>query len=95
MAFLRRVDGRDLDFGVSGLLYNSDMLMYDRRTESLWSQIPGEAISGEYKGQKLIQLPVVHTTWEDWRNQHPDTLALSTDTGYRRDYTSNPYGGYE
>ncbi len=96
IAFHGEVDGKVLEFGVSGLLYNSDMLMYDRQTDSLWSQIPGKAVSGPYQGTKLSPVPVVHTTWEAWQRQHPDTQVLSVETGYRRDYKSgNPYGDYD
>lgn len=95
IAFASEVDGKTLDFGVSGLLYNSDVLLYDRATESLWSQIIGKAVSGPMKGKKLERLPLTHTTWSDWVEQHPDTLALSQQTGYSRDYSRNPYSGYE
>lgn len=95
MAFLARVEGRALDFGVSGLLYNSDVLLFDRQTESLWSQIGRRAISGAHKGRRLETLALEHTTWGDWRRRHPATLVLSTDTGHRRDYARNPYAGYE
>jgi hypothetical protein len=95
MVFSAEVDGRNLDFGVSGLLYNSDLLLYDRYSLSLWSQILGEAVSGAYVGTELTHLPASHTTWRDWRARHPDTLVLSRDTGYRRDYSRMPYDGYE
>jgi len=85
--------GRDL-FGVSGLLYNSDVLLYDKQTESLWSQIGMEAISGKRKGDELRILPATHTTWGDWSTKHPNTSVLSLETGYRRDYSKNPYAGY-
>jgi len=81
-------------FGVSGLLYNSDMLLYDRKTESLWSQIMAKAISGELKGQHLNSLPLTQTTWSTWLTQHPDSLILSSETGYERDYDQSPYIGY-
>jgi len=83
------------DFGVSGLLYNSDVLLYDRETESLWSQIMSKAITGPLKGKNLKSLPLTHTSWQDWKTQYPDSLVLSTNTGYSRDYTKSPYGGYE
>lgn len=94
IAYRSRVGGRTLDFGVSGLLYNSDMLLYDRQTESLWSQIRRQAISGKMKGDKLEPVVLTHTRWQDWQQRHPDTLVLSTDTGYRRDYSRSPYAGY-
>jgi hypothetical protein len=83
------------DFGVSGLLYNSDVLLYDRQTQSLWSQILQTAISGPRKGSKLVAVPLTHTTWADWRRRHPATQVLSTDTGYTRDYGRDPYAGYD
>ena len=82
------------DFGVSGLLYNSDMLLYDRDTRSLWSQILGQAISGKLKGTRLKLLPLEHTSWKDWSNRHPDTLVLSNNTGFSRNYSRSPYGNY-
>ena len=84
-----------LIFGVSGLLYNSDVLLYDRNTESLWSQIMGEAVAGKLKGSKLKQLPALHTTFTNWKEKYPDSKVLSTDTGYRRNYRDSPYKGYE
>ena len=81
-------------FGVSGLLYNSDVLLYDRQTGSLWSQILSRSISGQLKGTALPAVPASHTTWRDWSARHPDTIVLSTDTGYRRDYRRSPYLGY-
>jgi hypothetical protein len=81
-------------FGVSGLLYNSNVLLYDRETESLWSQLKMQAVSGSEKGRQLEPVPLRHTTWAAWREQHPDTKVLSLDTGFRRDYERNPYTGY-
>jgi hypothetical protein len=95
VVFSRLLDGRILEFGVSGLLYNSDMLLYDRQTESLFSQIPGKAISGRFKGQKLDRIAIRHTQWRAWRKQHPDTRVLSRETGHQRDYDDYPYRGYE
>ena len=94
MAFHAEIQGRAHSFGVSGLLYNSDMLLYDRETESLWSQIMKQAISGPLTGKKLQQIPLTHTTWRDWKKRHPHTQVLSTNTGYRRDYSRTPYPGY-
>ncbi len=94
MAFLANRDGKDFDFGVSGLLYNSDVLLYDRQTESLWSQIRKQAISGPLKSQRLQQVPLEHTSWSDWRARYPQTRVLSQNTGYQRDYSRSPYAGY-
>lgn len=91
---VRGATGRPLVFGVSGLLYQDNLLMYDRQTDSLWSQLEARAISGPLKGRGLRPLPAVHTTWGEWRFRHPDTLVLSTDTGYRRNYGVDPYAGY-
>ena len=83
------------EFGVSGLLYNSDVLLYDRETESLWSQILAKAINGPQKGKSLKPLPLTHTNWQDWKTRYPGSSVLSTNTGYKRDYSKSPYVGYE
>ncbi|PVY77375.1 uncharacterized protein DUF3179 [Tamilnaduibacter salinus] len=95
MAFNRKVDGRTLSFGVSGLLHNSDLLMYDRETESLWSQIPGRAVSGPMAGEALERLPTDYVSWAQWRSRYPDGQVLTRQTGHRRDYSQSPYGNYE
>jgi hypothetical protein len=94
MAYLSEANGKPLSFGVSGLLYNSDVLLYDRQTDSLWSQILSQAVSGPMKGARLTSVPLSHTTWADWKKRHPDTLVLSTDTGFARDYARDPYESY-
>lgn len=86
-----------IEFGVSGLLFNSNVLLYDRspdQPESLWSQMRSEAVSGPRRGQTLLTVPVELTTWTDWKVRHPQTAVLSLDTGHRRDYSRNPYAGY-
>ena len=94
MAFLSVINGKAHTFGVSGLLYNSDVLLYDRQTQSLWSQLMTQAISGPHKGKRLAGIPVLHTTWQDWKSKYPDTLILSTTTGFNRDYSDSPYAAY-
>lgn len=94
MAFDASVDGENLIFGVSGLLFESDVLLFDRQSESLWSQIWSEAVSGPHKGKHLQTLPLAHTTWSAWQQSHPDTQVLSRATGISRDYTQDPYAGY-
>lgn len=94
MAFDPVVRGQRRIFGVSGLLYNSDVLMYDRGTESLWSQIARRAVTGPLLGSTLELLPLVHTTWGRWRREHPDGLVLSRGTGHERDYDRDPYLTY-
>lgn len=95
IVFDRRVDGRELDFGVSGMLRNSDMVMYDRQTDSLWQQITGEGIVGTYAGTRLAMLPSQLVSFSQLLESDPDALVLSRETGFRRDYGRNPYRGYE
>jgi Protein of unknown function (DUF3179) len=94
-----RVSGHEepFVFGSSGLLYRSNKLMYDQATHSLWNQFTGRPVVGPLVGSgiELEALPVTITTWQDWRMQHPDTRALSRETGFERDYTpGQPYGQY-
>jgi hypothetical protein len=95
MAFDRAAGERVMTFGVSGLLYNSDFLMYDRETESLWSQLAMKAVAGPLVNTELEWLPSEHLTWQAWRKKFPNGKVLSTETGHARDYTSSPYEGYE
>jgi hypothetical protein len=95
MAFGANLAGMEASFGVSGLLYNSDVLLYDRQTESLWSQMMAQSVSGPMKGTRLTMLPLVHTTWSEWQSNNPETQVLTRDTGDRRDYERDPYAGYE
>lgn len=86
--------GPELTFGTTGRLVNSNLLMYDRQTGSEWPQLLGKAISGLLKGTRLDTVPLVWTTWKEWRAAHPDTRVLSTETGALRSYGSDPYGSY-
>lgn len=95
MSFIRKVRGIKRTFGVSGLLYNSDVLLYDRQSLSLWSQIMGKAIAGPEAGADLEFIPTLYTTFEKWRARHPNTLVLTQKTGVMRDYFSTPYEGYD
>lgn len=94
IAFRATVKGKPATFGVSGLLYDNNVLLYDRETESLWSQMKHRAVTGPLKGEMLEPLPVSNTTWGWWRMKYPSTLVLSEDTGYQRDYRRDPYGDY-
>lgn len=94
VAFDATMDRTRLEFGVSGLLYNSDVLLYDRQTNSLWSQIRQTAVTGAMKGRKLEALPMTHTTWRDWLARYPETEVLSDQTGFRRNYKVDPYPSY-
>ena len=96
MAFVRPViDGKLLDFGTSGKLYNSNLVMYDRQTNSYWPQVLGEAVTGPLTGTKLRFVATQILSWQDWRAAHPDGFVLSEHTGFARDYGTNPYGGYD
>lgn len=88
------VDDETLEFGVSGLLYESNLVMYDRASESFWSQSIGESIVGEHLGDKLEILPFQLITLEQTREKHPNALIMSTDTGFGRNYDNTPYGNY-
>jgi len=96
VAFDPRLDGQIVEFGVAGVLHDSDLVMYDRKTDSLWQQITGQAIMGPRMGERLDILPMAMTDWKTWRQAHPKTLVLSTDTGVDRDYgDSRRYDEYD
>ena len=95
IAFDRRLDGTVYDFGVSGNLRYSDLIMYDRQTESWWQQITGTAIVGELTGRKLTSIPASIVSFADFQSTYPKGLVLSSETGYMRNYGSNPYPGYD
>lgn len=95
MAFSRRVRGRTTTFGVSGLLYNSDLIMYDRASKSLWQQITGAALVGPHRGEVLTPWPMTMTTWANWRSSHPDTQVLAPPAAEGRYASSTPYGDYD
>ena len=90
----RTVAGKLTEFGVSGVLYNSDLVLYDRETETLWDQIEAKGIVGTLTGEQLELVPVSMSRWAKWRDRHPDTLVLSTDTGFEYDYTKDRYAEY-
>jgi len=92
--FDRTVDGKITEFGTSGKLYNSNLVMYDRNTDSQWSQALGIAITGEMTESHLKRIPFDVARWSDWKSLYPDTLVLTTDTGFFRAYGSDPYGDY-
>jgi len=94
IVYVRQADSRELTFGVSGLLYKSNLVMYDRQTESLWLQVKREAVTGPLTGTRLKKLPSTITTWKKWRKRYPATAVLSLDTGYVRDYENDPYADY-
>ncbi len=96
LAFERpRIDGEVTTFGTSGKLINSNLLMYDRATESLWPQVTGVALTGPEKGRELQRIPAQIVAWADFEEAHPDGIVLSRDTGHDRRYGDNPYPGYD
>ncbi|MBA2566926.1 MAG: DUF3179 domain-containing protein [Thermoleophilaceae bacterium] len=95
VVFDRRVGGDELTFGTTGNLRNSDLVMWDRQTESWWQQLTAEAVVGELTGTKLEVLPAQTLSFEDFRAAYPQGDVLSRDTGFQRDYGTNPYVGYD
>lgn len=95
LSFDRRFDGRVLDFGTTGRLRHSDLVMYDRQTESWWQQATGEGIVGQYAGEQLrfVSSPLIN--WGTLKQTHPDAKVLSRNTGFQRDYGKNPYVRYD
>jgi hypothetical protein len=84
----------DVEFGVSGMLVNSNLIMYDRETDSWWPQVLGTSVLGERNGLALREFRVTWTTWERWQSVHPDTAVLTEDTGEAFSYSNDPYGTY-
>ncbi len=95
ITFDRRLDGQVYDFGTTGKLHRSALVMWDRQTESWWWQVSGEAIVGDLTGKRLTVLPSQIISWETFRRAHPAGKVLSRDTGHRRSYGQNPYVGYD
>ncbi|MDG5759106.1 DUF3179 domain-containing protein [Natronococcus sp. A-GB1] len=83
-----------VEFGVSGNLVNSNLVMYDREDESMWPQMLGTAIEGPLEAASLREFPVHWSTWSDWQAAYPESTVLTEDTGYVRDYDDDPYGMY-
>ncbi len=95
VAYDRRLGDQVLDFGTSGLLYHSALVMYDRQTETLWSHFTGQGIIGELTGEDLEVFPLATVSWATFREANPVGVVLSRDTGFDRDYGRNPYPGYD
>ena len=94
IVFDRRIEGKSVEYGVSGLLYNSNVVMYDRSHQGLWSQLNMSGLTGKYAGKDLELVASVVMTWGQWVKDHPRTLVLSPKTGYLRDYRRDPYDHY-
>lgn len=97
VAYERKVNGVVTEFGVSGKLHDSDLVMYDRFEGNLWQQITGKALVGPAarRNEKLTYIPITTTTWKEWLTTHPDSEVLSRETGFTRNYDQYPYGTYE
>src|SRR5258708_26919433 len=95
IAYERTVNGRVLDFGTTGRLRFSNLIMYDRQTESWWQQAIGQAIVGQLTGTQLVPRPAAIIAWATFKTAHSDGHVLSRDTGYERPYGQNPYQGYD
>jgi hypothetical protein len=95
LGFKRTLDGEAVEFGVSGMLRENDLVLYDRKTESLWQQITATSFAGPMRGRRLETHPLTVTTWGRWKSAHPDTEVLSKRTGHLRDYRQKQhYGDY-
>lgn len=95
VTFDRRVNGEALDFGVSGLLRNSDLIMFDRQSETWWQQLTGEGLAGEYAGVFLDIVPSQVIGFGSFAERFPNGLVMSRETGYNRQYGTNPYSNYD
>lgn len=95
VAFHRQLDGQVLDFGTTGRLRHSDLVMWDRQTESWWQQLSGEAIIGTLAGKRLTAIPASIVSYAAFKQTFPDGVVLSQATGFQRDYGRNPYLGYD
>lgn len=89
------LNGRLHNFGVSGLLFDNNLIMFDRTTDSLWSQMRRDSICGDLAGTRPPLLPVVQSTWAAWKVMHPNTTAVNFNTGFNRNYNRYPYGDYD
>jgi hypothetical protein len=90
----RTIEGDETTFGVSGLLYNSNLIPYDRKTNSNWSQIRLDCVNGELIGNSIATIPLIETTWATWKSMYPQTKVISLQTGHSRNYNRYPYGDY-
>jgi hypothetical protein len=90
----RVLDGQETTFGVSGLLYNSNLIPYDRRTDSNWSQIRLDCVNGALRGTDIETFNLLETTWNTWKTMYPSSKVVSTQTGHSRNYGRYPYGDY-
>ena len=85
------IEGNVSTFGVSGLLFNTNLIPYDRATESNWSQMKLECVNGQLIGEEIPVFKVIETTWGTWKELYPNTLVVSNETGISRPYNTFPY----
>ena len=88
------INGEAVEFGVSGKLYNSNLVMYDRKTDSYWSQLDGLAIVGELSGTSLKTVSIDTVVWREWKAENGDAEVASKETGFIKPYGEDPYGSY-
>ncbi len=88
--YTRKVAGREIELAVSGKLYKDALVMFDRETGTLWTQVDGSALRGPLEGNRLVEVPAIQTTWKVWKQLHPDTLVLRKPAGVR----GSPYADY-
>lgn len=91
----RILDGKETTFGVSGLLYQTNLIPFDRATKSNWSQILNESVNGSLEGKKADLITLVETDWKTWKTMFPNTTVVSLETGFSRTYGTYPYGNYK
>ena len=90
----RILNGRETTFGVSGLLYNTNLIPFDRQTNSNWSQILNTSVNGELIDKKIDLIPLFETSWKTWKTIYPNTKVVNRNTGFARTYGVSPYGDY-
>jgi hypothetical protein len=91
----RVLDGEETTFGVSGLLYNTNLIPYDRKTDGSWAQMQNKCVNGPFRGDEIETMPVIEMNWSTWKEMFPFSQVLSTNTGHDRNYGSYPYGDYK
>jgi len=95
IAWNRKIKGGTTTFGVSGLLYNTNLIPYDRLTNSNWSQIRLDCVNGSLVGDEIATYHLIETSWKTWRVMFPNSSVVSTSTGFSRKYSQYPYGDYK
>jgi len=94
VAWNRQVGSEITSFGVSGKLYNTNLMPYDRATDSYWSQMRLDCVNGDLINTRIETFPVIETTWETWQAMYPNSMVMTRETGFSRNYNNYPYGDY-